>query len=219
VADDLIHELAAGYALDALGPDEERRFEVHLAHCARCQADVAAFLETAAELAFASPPAPQPAGLRERILEAAQREGARVVVVRPRWAYPALFAAAAAACLALGFGVWAAILQSRPAPAGALRTLPVRGAAAGSVVVAPGGAAALVVSGLAPPPAGKTYELWVMRGTSALPAGLFAPRSRATVVARLSRRVPPGTRVGVTLEPAGGSARPTSRPLVVSARL
>ncbi|HZT53743.1 MAG TPA: anti-sigma factor [Gaiellaceae bacterium] len=218
MADELMHDLAAGYALDALSPDEERLFEAHLAHCPSCQAAVAAFVETAAELAFASPPVQEPAELRDRILAAARREGGTVVAIRPRWAYPALAAAAVAACLAIGFGVWAAVLQSRQASVAALRGIPVRGAA-GSIVVGPHGEAALVVSGMAPPPAGKTYELWVMRGAAAEPAGLFAPHGKGTVVVRLTRRVPRGARVGVTVEPAGGSPRPTTRPIVVSAPL
>jgi hypothetical protein len=33
MADDAVHELTAAYALDALGPDEERAYEEHLARC------------------------------------------------------------------------------------------------------------------------------------------------------------------------------------------
>jgi len=32
-----IHELTAGYALDALDPDERRAYEAHLAGCERCR--------------------------------------------------------------------------------------------------------------------------------------------------------------------------------------
>lgn len=216
MAEELIHELAAGYALDALSPEEERDFEAHLAHCTRCQAEVAALLGTAAQLGFASPPAPEPTELRERILDAARRERGNVVTLRPRWAYPALAAAVAASLVAVGVGVWAATLHSGPGSEQALHGLPLHGAA-GSVVVSRGGEAALVVSGLAAPPAGKTYELWVIRGTSAEPAGLFSPANRGTTVVRLARHVSSGDRVGVTVEPAGGSAHPTSAPVVLSA--
>lgn len=214
--DEMIHELAAGYALDALSVEEERIFEAHLAHCQRCREDVAAFTETGAELAFATPPTAVPAALRGRILEAARREHSSVVTLRPRWAYPAVAAAAVAACAAIGLGVWAATLHSRLGSAQALHGLPLSGAG-GSVVVGRGGEAALVVSGLAAAPTGKTYEVWVMRGAAAEPAGLFSARSGATTVVRLTRRVAVGDRVGVTLEPAGGSPHPTSKPLVLSA--
>ena len=57
-----LHELAAGYALDALDDDERVAFEQHLAECEQCAADVLAFRETAALLAYAAegpePPAP-----------------------------------------------------------------------------------------------------------------------------------------------------------------
>ena len=47
-----LHELAAGYALDALDDDERAAFEQHLAECEQCAADVRGFRETAALLAL-----------------------------------------------------------------------------------------------------------------------------------------------------------------------
>jgi len=38
--DESIHELSAGYALDALAPEERTAFEAHLGGCARCQEEV-----------------------------------------------------------------------------------------------------------------------------------------------------------------------------------
>jgi anti-sigma-K factor RskA len=38
-----------------------------------------------------------------------------------------------------------------------------------------------------------------------------------TVVVQLGRRVSPGAIVGVTVEPAGGSAQPTTQPIITSA--
>lgn len=214
---ELIHELVSGYALDALSVDEERVFEAHLAHCPRCQEDLAALTETAAELAFAAPSSQVPAGLRGRILQAARDEGSKVVPLRPRWAYPALAAAAAAACAAIGLGVWAATLHSRLGSAQALVTVPLHGAS-GSLVLSRGGEAALVVSRLAAPPGNKAYEVWVIHGATARRAGLFSPRAGATTVIRLAERVSSGDRVGITLEPKGGSPQPTGKPLVLSAR-
>lgn len=215
--DELIHDLVAGYALDALSGDQDRVFEAHLAHCPTCRQDLAAFTETAAELGFAAPSASPPPELRGRILETAREDGARVVPLRPRWVYPVLAAAAAAVCAAIGLGVWAATLHSRLGSTQALHGIPLSGAG-GSVVLGRGGEAALVVSGLATPPVGKAYEVWVIRGETARPAGLFSPRAGTTTVVRLDERVASGDRVGVTLEPKGGSPHPTSKPLVLSAR-
>lgn len=212
--DELIHELAAAYALDALDPEQERAYEAHLAGCHRCQEDVAAFSETAAALAYAVPPAQPPSALRARVLAGVHAERPKVVVLRPRWAYPALAVASVVACAAIGLGAWAAMLNSQLGSASALHVLPLRGAS-GAVVLGGEGQAALVVSGLAPAPVGKTYEVWVRRGKSVLPAGLFSSTGSAATV-HLSRLVPRGGMVGVTLEPAGGSARPSEPPLFTS---
>ncbi|MFI1766464.1 anti-sigma factor domain-containing protein [Streptomyces sp. NPDC020800] len=64
-----LHSLAAPYALDALGPDERRRFEKHLNGCDRCAAEVRALSEDAVRLAWSTAAAAPPA-LRERVLAA-----------------------------------------------------------------------------------------------------------------------------------------------------
>jgi anti-sigma-K factor RskA len=52
-------------------------------------------------------------------------------------------------------------------------------------------------------PAGKVYEIWFVRHGHAVPAGLAdGGQTRVT-------HVPRGAAVAVTLEPAGGSPRPT----------
>lgn len=70
-------ELAVGWALDALEPEEEAAFQIHLARCERCLALVVETSETAADLAQLAPDAEPSEGLRARILEAArgQRTG------------------------------------------------------------------------------------------------------------------------------------------------
>lgn len=208
-----MHDLVAGYALDALTPEEERGFEEHLAGCSRCREELAGFSTLAASLAFAAPeskPSPQ---VRGRVLAAARADRAKVVPLRPRWAYAAVAVAAAAVCAAIGLGVWGA---TRPGTGPeAIRALPLRGAA-GTVLVADNRLATLVVSGLTRAPAGKTYEAWVMKGQAARPAGLFSG-SAPTTVLRLSSPVPAGARVGVTIEPAGGSPHPTRAPFLTSA--
>lgn len=66
---DDLHSLAAPYALDALEPDERRRFEKHLRSCDRCAAEVRALSEDAVRLAW-STAAPPPAAMRDRVLAA-----------------------------------------------------------------------------------------------------------------------------------------------------
>ena len=69
VAADEARESAALYALGALSQHEARAFEQHLAEgCEVCRAELQAFEEVAAKLAFGAPEAESPAGLREKLL-------------------------------------------------------------------------------------------------------------------------------------------------------
>ena len=111
-----IHELTAGYALDALDPDERSAYEAHLTHCEQCQQELASFWTTTEALAVAaSGPEPSPA-LRERILADIRAEPLQNVVPfepRRRRVAPVLGAVAAvAAVVALGIGLWASNLSS-----------------------------------------------------------------------------------------------------------
>jgi anti-sigma-K factor RskA len=69
----------------------------------------------------------------------------------------------------------------------------------------------LTVRRLPPAPPGTVYEVWVISSGVTLPAGLM----RGAVVA-LTRPVPRGAAVAVSVEPTGGSRRPTG-PLLVRA--
>jgi anti-sigma factor RsiW len=213
--DQALHELTAAYALDALDPQEEREYEEHLARCEDCRDELVGFRDIAGALAVGAGPAAPPPALRARILDAARAERPNVVPLRPRWAYPVAAVAAVAACTAIGFGVWAASLHSQLGGQNvALRGVPLAGAA-GSVIVGGEGKAALVVSGLEPAPAGKTYEAWVIKGNHAYPAGTFDVHGK-TVVVRLRHKLPPGAVVGVTIERRGGVRQPTTKPFVTS---
>jgi anti-sigma-K factor RskA len=211
--DELIHELSAAYALNALDRDEERAFEAHLATCSLCQESVAAFSTTTASLGYAAPAAAPPPELRARLLDAARAERSNVVTLRSRRSATVVAAVATAAAVAFAV-LWVAAPREHPAQA--LHSLPLKGAK-GSLVVAAGGEATLVVSGLAAAPANKTYEAWIVENEHASPAGLFAVRN-GTGVLRLARRVPRGATVAVTLERAGGALAPTGALLVTSGR-
>jgi hypothetical protein len=79
------------------------------------------------------------------------------------------------------------------------------------LVVGMEGDAVLIVSRLDRAPAGQTYEIWVISGNTPRPAGLFQGGRDAVVP--LTRVVPKGATVALTLEPVGGSPEPTSDPL------
>ena len=73
------------------------------------------------------------------------------------------------------------------------------------------GSAVLVLDGLDPAPAGKTYELWIVEGENAAAAGLFPGRDGIDVVG-LEGTVDTGAVVAVTLEEAGGVEVSRERP-------
>jgi anti-sigma-K factor RskA len=216
MAADDIHSLAPAYALDGLEPDDERRFEAHLDGCERCRADVAAYRESAAALAFAVEPAEPPATLRTRILEEARAERPNVVPFRPRRittaSSVAFGLAAVAACVAIGLGLWAASLKSSldSERSAAPRVIGLSGAN-GAVVVTRSGRAALVVSGLEPAPAGKVYEVWVIEKKPVRAGLLEGGPSNSSI--RLERPAPKGSIVAVTVERKGGVDAPTRNPL------
>jgi anti-sigma factor RsiW len=108
-----LHELTAGYALDALDPSEREAFEAHLEGCEQCQEELTSFWEVTGGLAAAADgPAPSPA-LRERILDAARAEGQNVLPLgSPRRLSPVLAVATAiAAAVAIGLGIYAVSLN------------------------------------------------------------------------------------------------------------
>jgi anti-sigma-K factor RskA len=215
MGDDAVHDLTAAYALDALEPEEAREYEQHLAGCERCREELASLQATAGALAYAAPPARPPEALRGRILEAAHAERPKVVPLRRRdWTRPLAAVAAVAACAVIGLSAWNVSLHNRLGRAQeALRGVPLTGAR-GSVVVS-GRSGALVLTDLAAAPAGKTYEAWVIENGRASSAGTF-PGGSGTIVFRLTRALPAGAVVAVTVEPAGGVAQPTQKPVITS---
>jgi len=228
-----IHELTAGYALDALDQDERSAYEAHLADCEHCQQELASFWTTTEALAVAASGPEPSAALRERILADVRAEPLLNVVPfepRRRRVAPVLGAVAAvAAVVALGIGLWASNLSSeldeartaleRERVAAAVLADPdgrsvQLAEGEGRLVVTPNGEAVLVVDGLGPAPAGKTYEMWVVsHGEDPQRAGLF-PGEDGRDVVPVDGAVEPGQVVLVTVEPEGGVDAPTSEPIL-----
>ncbi|MGC5364697.1 anti-sigma factor [Streptomyces sp. DT24] len=74
--------------------------------------------------------------------------------------------------------------------------------------------AVFLASGLRRPPSGKVYQLWFDDGGTMRPAGLLHADGR-TGVTLMDGPVDRASGMGITVEPAGGSTRPTSAPLAV----
>jgi anti-sigma-K factor RskA len=187
------HALAGAYALDALDGAERARFERHLASCRTCPGEVRGFAATAAVLGLAAAVTPPPA-LKGRVLaDVAALDGAR--------------------------GVDAEIASLLSAP-DALVASAATSAGGTATVVASRHAAAMVFTSVGLPvlPPASVYELWFIGTGGARPAGLVpsAPSGglESTPPVRASG-LSGGDAIGVTVEPAGGSAAPTTSPIVV----
>ena len=87
-----------------------------------------------------------------------------------------------------------------------------RTSAGGSVTVVTSTAlreAVVSASGMASLPSSRVYQVWVMSPSGARSAGLMHGSSL------LASAVRPGDRIGITVEPADGTARPTTTPVAV----
>ncbi|MER7463038.1 anti-sigma factor [Streptomyces sp. NPDC097981] len=240
-----LHTLTGAYALHALAPTEHEAFTAHLADCPSCRQEVAEFSATAARLAAAAS-APPPARMKDAVLygidsvrqqpplvPATGRPTTLAAVLRRRAFSLALAASLAAAAVLGGVSVWQnqrteEARQQAQASERQLQDL-------GAVMAAPdartvrgrttGGAATSVVSsklqnravfigsGLPDPGEGRTYQLWFDDHGSMRPAGLLA-HDGATL---MQGGIQGASGVGLTVEPAGGSAQPTTRPVMLLA--
>ncbi|QWF22010.1 anti-sigma factor [Nocardioides sp. LMS-CY] len=228
-----IHALSGAYAVDALDDLERVAFERHLAECADCRAEVAGLREAATLLAETTANEP-PAALRDRVL-------AGIATVRPlppetpapgsrRHRRVRLLVAAAAAAVLVGAGAvawqqpWADETSQQQPPTAqtvldasdALSTsLDFPGGASATVTHSDSvGRAVIVTSKMPPPPQGKVYQLWLDQpGEGMVSAGVMPVKEDQTVL--LSGDAATATGAGITVEPAGGSAAPTSDPIAL----
>ncbi|GGV48057.1 hypothetical protein GCM10010277_41050 [Streptomyces longisporoflavus] len=238
-----VHSLAVPYALDALAPRELLRFERHLPRCTPCLAETRELAEGAVRLARAAA-APPPPGLRERVLTAVrateQEPPPRAPVIPsapPRAHVLHLPAAAVASVTALAASVLlvlsvflarqltsaedrldreragareiAHVLAAPDARAAGERDAWGRGI--GVVASESRRRAVVTVTGLGPPPPGRVYQLWLVRPAAAPRSMGLIDGETPVIVSGVSA---PGRSLAVTIEPDGGSKRPTSALLV-----
>lgn len=74
--------------------------------------------------------------------------------------------------------------------------------------------AAVMTTALPTLPADKTYQLWYISATGAVPAGLMQATSDPSLHV-LQGASGAATNVGITVEPSGGSLAPTTTPILV----
>lgn len=240
-----VHTLTGAYVCDALSEAEREAFEAHMSRCPECTTEVAELREVGAMMAVAVSER-APAALKDavdarirvtrqvppivpRVAEEIEPERRRGVgrAWRAGWAVAAAFA-----LVAVGLG-WRAIDQQNEIDSlnhtstQVSQLLSAPDSTSTKVQVTGGGSALLVDSrsrneaavlftGLADAPAGKTYQLWLMAPDgSARSVGLMqgASPNSPVIVEGLSGEA----QVGMTIEPVGGSSQPTSTPIMVAA--
>jgi hypothetical protein len=83
----------------------------------------------------------------------------------------------------------------------------------GKVFVSPSQGVLLIAGNLQPAPAGKSYEMWIIKGGKAKAAGMFQSAPDGTAM-HIQRGAAENTdAVAVTLEDEAGADQPTSTPL------
>jgi anti-sigma-K factor RskA len=239
------HTLAGAYAMDAVPEPDRARFERHLAGCDTCQQEVRGLREATAALAAATAVRPPEvlketvlrAAGRTRQMPPVARAPARWARQR-RWLgwRSRLAVAVAGAVAAVGVAVAAGVVtynmqdrldqaQGRDLTVAAVLTA--SDAKMVSARVSTGGTATVVMSHhehalvftaahLSALPSAESYELWLIGPGGTRPAGMINAAGRGHMVGPMVvSGLSAGDRVGVTVEPSGGSPRPTSPPVVM----
>ncbi|OLF18731.1 anti-sigma factor [Actinophytocola xanthii] len=230
-----VHALTGAYVLDAVSDAERAEFERHLRECEACAQEVRELRETATRLGRAAAVVPPPelrAAVLERVGQVRQDPPqAAVVPLRRRntaWA-TRVTGAAAAVLLVVASVLGVLLVQAR----GSVDDAEARAAAIATILSADdarisnqgdeeGGQmtvlssrsvdrALLLADNLPAPPAGHDYQAWTIDDQAAHPAGLLPEGGDAVLeVDDLG-----GARmVGITIEPDGGSAEPSTAPIM-----
>ena len=231
-----IHALSGAYAVDALDDVERAEFEEHLAACAECRAEVASLRETAALLVEPETP---PASLRAGVLSGISQirplppeatslreraETTPTTVVRRRLLPQLLAAAAAVVLLAAGALTWhpwqhddkvdlASQILNAPDAMKVIEKLPGGNGEITLVRSASLGRAVMLGDHVPSPESGKTYQMWFQQpGRGMVSAGLMPDATHPTV---LTGDAATATAAAVSVEPAGGSEHPTTKPIAL----
>jgi anti-sigma-K factor RskA len=204
----------AAYAVDALGSDERREVEAHLADCERCRTELR-WLEPAVDvLAESVTQLTPPPRLRERLLDATAADAAagegrseRTGLRRlwPSWATRPVAALAATALLAAGIAGYALRggdePSSPPAPQMALDRH--------------GDSGTLRVSNL-PEPEEGVYQVWIQHGDEVSASSAFVTDAAGDAQTRIPSDLRRADAVMVTHELERGRQTPSGEPLMQS---
>src|SRR5215204_1656384 len=234
-------DLKDAYVLGALPEEECLEFEQYLVAHPDLQEEVEALGTVAGLLAFSPQEQEPPPELRRRIMATVEAESVHPHTSRRSW-LAALWEAVGirdlaltgAAILVIGLFSWSMLLQGEvrdlQGRVQSLQSQP-QDQSQGPQMIALGGTgteqgvraelitlegdrAVLVAENMPPAPEGKTYQIWVIKGDTPKPSGLFEPRGDS-IAAVVENPVEGADAVAVTVEPEGGSKKPTTDPMLV----
>jgi anti-sigma-K factor RskA len=230
-------DLKDAYVLGALPEEERLEFEQYLVAHPDLQEEVEALGTVAGLLAFSPQEQEPPPELRRRIMATVEAESVHSHTSRRSWLaglWDAVgirdLALAAAAMLVIGLFSWSMLLQGevrdlqgrvqslQSQPQGpqmiAVGSVGTKQGARAELVTLGGDRAVLVAENMPPVPEGKTYQIWVIKGDTPQPSGLFEPKGDS-IAAVVENPVEGADAVAVTVEPKGGSKKPTTDPMLV----
>ena len=236
-------DLKDAYVLGALPQEEHTAFEHYLAAHPERQAEVDELGAFANLLAFSPQQREPPPELRGRVMEvveaeaAPRRDGRRSMfaVIREYVAWRPV-ALGTATMLVIGLLSWNVLLQEqvqnltgqveeaqterpeRQVQEG--RTIPLEGAwaqqgASAEVTSIDENRVILVAEDMPSVPENRTCQIWVIHDDVPTPSGLFDPDGNMTAAA-VTTSIEKADAIAVTVEPAGGSEKPTSDPVLLT---
>lgn len=218
--------LLPAFALGCLDPDENDQVAEHLRVCADCRAELRELEQVGAHLAYAASPAQPSEAVKKRLLATCrpQRGYAWFENLFGRWPRLIPVTAMAACVLAVIFAMsslmlWKNTDSGQQIAIADLRLVPLQGTetmphAVGQLVVdTAGGQGRLLVNALQPLAETLQYQLWLIRDGQRTSGGVFsvAQNGSADVLISSTRPFADYDSVGITIEPYGGSPRPTGQ--------
>jgi anti-sigma-K factor RskA len=211
----------AAYALGALEPAEAEALARHIETCSICRDELDSLRSVVDLLPISAPAFEAPPPLRRQVrraIDAEPRVSARERTSRsggsrlPRWASrPALAVAGGLAAVAIAL----VIVFTTGGSSTRVVSAQVTGPGRASLKIS-GGHGELVVRQFTPPPKGKIYEVWLVRGAHAPQptSALFGVTADGSGDVEVPGSLHGVSQVLVTPEPAGGSRVPTHAPVI-----
>lgn len=228
-----LHTLSGAYALNALSAEDAEEFRKHLEVCAACRQEVRELQQAAASMGASEAIEPPPY-LKANVMRAADRtpqlppySSAGNVIQVPRHRWGARFLAAAAAVVVIVAGAIGISQigsddseQQATLADGVVRVFQAQDANTATMETANGGSISVATSPalgqmavdtdeLPPLDEEHVYQLWAIHDGETASVGVLEPEEGAFM-----EMPTPDTEVAITVEPAGGSERPTSEPIM-----